>query len=429
MRQVLRMRSGFLALLIALQCASQICNAKLIPRRDPLDGAIDATVIAILKQETPGVFRIEETFLGAVYPGQMLQLPGFSLVVEDLSTQFAGVGRTESIDTNTRILVFLKPAKDDRKQYARHGDWAIAGFGNCYFYTRNPLDLTELHQFAASALTLRHSWEAARDVPDERKRVEALWPFLWDHNGSCFDATKAELSKIGSVAGDYIAEQFDSMDYLQRGRLLWEVNVYGSTRLHRAVAEDLMTQEQLWAQLLSRYGRVATYSEVSLPQRTRYNPRRPEDFEADQADDIYGEMYSGLSGLAKFEDRGDLQLIRETARWALKYRFKQVDDAALDAFRRMPARENVAIIQAIWEEYSKRAYRGNELQSYEVMHALETHQYPEAIPIMAQFVNVSFANDIARRFLVRMTGVDHGGDQGAWLRWWAANKGRLSAQQ
>ena len=66
LRRVLSLRSGLLALLIALGWTSQICNAKLIFRRDPLDGALDATVIAILSQQAPGVFRIEEAFLGLV---------------------------------------------------------------------------------------------------------------------------------------------------------------------------------------------------------------------------------------------------------------------------------------------------------------------------------------------------------------------------
>ena len=428
MFHILRLRHGLLATLMALQCAA-ICNAKLIPRRDPLDGAIDATIIAILSPQSPGVFRIEESFLGAIYPGQDLRLPGFALVVEDRTSPVAGVERTEPMDANTRVLVFLKPAKDVPKQYARYGDWAVAGYGNCYFYTHNPHDLTELRSLASSALTLRYSWEAARDIPDERRRVEALWPFLWDHNSSCFDATKAELVRIGPIAGDYIAEQFDSMTYVQRGRLLWEIANYRSSRLHKAVAEDLVKQEQLWAELLSRHGKFATYEEVSRPERMRYYPRRVEDSEANLADDIHGEMYYGLTGLGKFEDRADLPLVQETARWALKYRFKQVDDAALDTFRRMPARENVAIIQAIWDEYSKRPFRGNELQSYDVMRALETHLYPEAIPVMAQFVNVSFANQIARGFLVKMTGVNLGGDREAWLRWWAANRDRLGAKR
>lgn len=416
------LRRPFLTLLIAAQCATVICDAKTIFRRDPRDGAIDASVIAILKQQSPGVFEVQEAFLGEVHPGEKLQLPGFSLVVEDESSIFAGVTRTEPIGADTRILVFLKPAKDDLERHVRYGDWVIAGLGNCYFYTQNPDDLTELHHFAASALALRHSWESARNIGDERKRVEALWPFLWDRDGSCFDATQAEFRKIGPVAGDYIAEQFDSLTYLQRSRLLRDIDIYRSAPLHRAVADDLANQERLWAQLLSRHGGAATYDRVSPPGRMRYSPPRAVDFDADRADDIYGEMYYGLSGLAKFEDRGDLQLIQETARWALKYRFKQVDDAAVDAFRRMPARENVPIIGAIWSEYSKRPYRGNELHSFDVMRALETHPYPETIPVMAQFVNAPFADDIARRFLVRITGVDLGGNQKAWLRWWAANR-------
>src|SRR5262249_23468559 len=149
------------------------CEAKLIPRRDPLDGALDATVVAIVKQQSADVFQVEETFLGVVKPGQTLRLPDFVLVVEDRSSDIviAGAERTEPINADTRILIFLKPADITRKQYVRYGDWAIAGFGNCYFYTQNPRDLTELRSLAGDALELRHSWERARDIRDEWGRV------------------------------------------------------------------------------------------------------------------------------------------------------------------------------------------------------------------------------------------------------------------
>src|SRR6266481_5330352 len=87
------------------------CNAKSIFRRDPLDGALDASLIVIVRQQSQGMFQVEEVFLGRVVKGQSLALPGFRLAVEGSSeTGLERVERIEPIHENTRILVFLKPS-------------------------------------------------------------------------------------------------------------------------------------------------------------------------------------------------------------------------------------------------------------------------------------------------------------------------------
>lgn len=62
------------------------------------------------------------------------------------------------------------------------------------------------------------------------------------------------------------------------------------------------------------------------------------------------------------------------------------------------------------------------------MKTLAVHRFPEAIPLMAPFVNADFAQDIARTFLVEMTGVDFGGNSSLWLNWYRSNKRRLRVQ-
>lgn len=190
--------------------ASQLTSAaKIIPRRDPLDGALDATVIAIISRQSPSTFRVEDVFLGEVARGQSLSLPGFKLAVEDTSAFMTGVERIEPIYSNTRILIFLKPAAAAARGSEKFGEWAIAGFGNCYFWSHDPDQISSLQSMAIGALALRQSWEAARDLPDERRRVEALWPYLWNDNRRCYSQTEAARLKIGPVAGDYIAEQLE----------------------------------------------------------------------------------------------------------------------------------------------------------------------------------------------------------------------------
>src|ERR1035438_3316927 len=78
--------------------------AKIIPRRDPLDAALDSTVIVIMKEQSQDRFEVEEVFLGDVVKGQILVLPAFKLIVEDRSSFISGIERVESISDNTRIL-------------------------------------------------------------------------------------------------------------------------------------------------------------------------------------------------------------------------------------------------------------------------------------------------------------------------------------
>ena len=418
-----------ITLLLSLCALGPDGEAKLIPRRDPLDGALDATVIAIIRQQAPDEFRVEEVFLGGVRVGQSLSLPGFKLAVEDTSAITPGVERIEPIHPETRILVFLKPASAAAIGSQKLGDWAVAGNGNCYFWSHDASQVASLQRMATGALDLRRSWEAARDLPDERQRAEALWPYLWNYNYSCYRQTEAALQSIGPAAGDYIAGRLEGMTRAQKDVFLDHFGSYHSERLHAALINELKRQMAAWEDLLRRRGGSATWDEVSPPGRMHYAVRRPQDANADEADDIYGVLFHGFIGLSSFNDRSDLPFIRESALWAVRYRFKQVDDAALGAFGLLPDKDNLPVIQAIWEEFSKRPSQGNELQPFAVMSALNSHRFPEAIPLMAQFVNAGFAQDIARRFLVDMTGVDLGGDTSAWLRYYGSHKEALGVQR
>jgi hypothetical protein len=409
-------QSGTLFLLLAILQSSVPCNAKLIPKRDPLDGALDATLIVIMKQQAKDTFRVEESFLGGVGIGGLLRLPGFKLVVEDRSSFRVGVERIEPIYNGTRILVFLKPAK------ARIHGWDVAGFGNCYFWSHDPGKPDSLRAMAVSALDLRRSWEAARGLSDNRQRVEALWPYLWNHNGSCYKQTEAVLREAGSVAGDYIAGQLSGMTYQQKMFLLPDFGKYPSELLHAALIRELKRQEAAWEELLRRRGEFARYDEVNPPDRIHDFARRPQDAESDEAEEIDGVLYYGFAGLTGFHDRSDLPFIRESALWGVKYRFKQLDDAALGAFAEMPDKANLPVIEAIWKEYSTTPWTGNELSPFDVMRTLEAHRFPEAIPLMAQFVNVSFAPELAQRFLKEMTGVDFGNDSKRWREWYESHK-------
>ena len=382
-------------------------NAKILPRRDPLDGALDATAIVIVSRQVGQTFRVEETFLGDATVGDSLSLPGFELKVADETSFIAGVERIEPIQPNKRILVFLKPAGSG---------WAVAGAGNCYFWSDDPNKLNSLRQMAKEALDLRAAWNAARNLPNERERVKALWPFLWGYRGSCYHQTLPILHEIGPVAGEFIAAKLPGLDRNAKERMLWDAPAYHSEILHQIVIRELHSQMAKWDDASRRTGWVH-YDQSDPPGRIHYSVPRPEDADADNASAIYGALYQGFGALAHIADRKDLPCIREAAAWGIQRRFKQLDDAALEAFRAMPEKENLPLIEAIWGEYSRRPFEGNALQPYDVMKTLNAHRYQEAIPMMAQFVSVGFAQDMARRFLVEMTGENFGGDTAAWLSW------------
>jgi hypothetical protein len=41
---------------------------------------------------------------------------------------------------------------------------------------------------------------------------------------------------------------------------------------------------------------------------------------------------------------------------------------------------------------------------------------------MAGFVNAGFMQDAARQFLAEMTGIDLGGDERGWIKWYESHK-------
>ena len=129
-------------------------------------------------------------------------------------------------------------------------------------------------------------------------------------------------------------------------------------------------------------------------------------------------MYYGLTGLVNYKNRDDLPYIRELTAWAIKYRFKQTCDAALIGFRNMPDKENLSLIYAVWKEFSRRPYEGDELPAYEVSRVLCTHRYPETVPLLAPFLEYDFGRSTVQQTLRKIVGRDLGDRPQAWLDWY-----------
>ena len=101
---------------------------------------------------------------------------------------------------------------------------------------------------AEDALALRREWEAARDIPDARQRVEALWQYLWNNEELLHDHTKAELKKSGAVTTDYIVSQLENLDMVQLFMLLPDFKEFSGHSSHKVLVSYL----QKWREAYDR---------------------------------------------------------------------------------------------------------------------------------------------------------------------------------
>ena len=129
--------------------------AREVPERDPRDGALDASLIVLVRQEEPEVFRIEEVFFGDKEAGATIRLAKFRLY----TIQESGPEKIDTITPQTRILLFLEPKKEAPTT------WEIAGYGYCFFWVHDPAKVAELRKMAQDMTILRNSWEKAETYP------------------------------------------------------------------------------------------------------------------------------------------------------------------------------------------------------------------------------------------------------------------------
>jgi hypothetical protein len=398
-RCVMKARLFVLSLVaVALGGSTKPADARLIPTKDAREGVFDAELVAIVRHIQKDAFEIEDVLLKTVEVGKTVAVPDFTLY-----SYVEGIWRGERVEheitPDTRILMFLKRSR--RKPDC----WEVTHGGYCFFWVDDPAKVDQLRGEARQALDLRRAWEAARDIEDPHQRVAALWPFLWDGGRACCRVTETELQKAGAVAGDYIADRLPFLSHMERMELLADLGLYGGEKLHSCILAHLENRRAAY---------TAAVQDLNLDTMGKENewqalPRA--------AQDMWGELYYGLSGLAKFKNPDDLPFIRDLATWAVKHRVKQTCDAALEAFREMPAKDNLPVIRAIWEEFTKRPYEGNELGTIDVVRALGAHTYPETVPILVKLLDDPNAGDEAHYSLGRIVGKDLGRDPQPWLDW------------
>jgi hypothetical protein len=391
--------SRVLLVLCCLLLPGEATGGKLVPRRDFRDGILDAELVVIALQQSPGRFQVEEVFLGNASNGDPLELPGFQLA----TAQEYGPDILDPISSETRILLFLHHKKDSQA-------WEPTEYANCYFWVQDPQLVGSLRNTAEQAVALHRQWEEAAKVSDPRRRAEALWPFLsfQKYGSSFFEHTKSQLHDIGPVAADYFAEQFDTMPLYERGQLYKDIGPYGSDKLHDTLAHHIQTQQSLYETYVRTSGLDPAHvlgNWNALPEHVK---------------DTYGEIYYGLAGLASFARRGDLPKIREIALWAVTYRQQQTCEVAVDAFRNMPDEANLPIISLIYETFFSVQQVNDEVFHADLIQSLCAHKFPQTVPLLAPFVTDVFAGAEVQAALSAIVGEDLGEEPQPWLDWYAA---------
>jgi hypothetical protein len=283
-------------------------------------------------------------------------------------------------------------------------------FGNCFFWVQDPQQVSQLRNTAERAVALRQRWENASTTPDQRRRAQVLWPFLsiQEYGANIREHTESALQKIAPVSGDYFAEQFDNMQLWERADLFQNAGAYGGDKPHATLANYIGTQQRIYEAF------ALTSPFDGQDELTRWNAL-PEYIK-----DTTGDIYYGLAGLASFQRRADLPLIREIARWAVKCRLEQTCEAAMDAFRTMPDEDNLPFIALIWKEFPLGRGQGDEIFHIDVIQALCAHKYPQTVPLLAPFVTDGFAGAEAEAALSEIVGQDLGETPQRWLDWYAA---------
>lgn len=391
-------RPRALLVLCCLLLSSSVSFAKLVPARDYRNGILDAELVVIVSRESPSSFRVEQAFLGSANSGDSIELPGFRL----FTFQQYGPDIVEPITPDTRILLFLRHNKE------MPAAWEPTDFGYSFFWVQNPEQVPQLRKTAEQAVGLRRRWEEAANTPDLRRQAEALWPFLSmkDYGPSFLEHTKSTLQKIAPISGDYFAEHFDEMPQWNRMDLFKNAGAYGGNKLHQKLTNYIKAQQNFYE------SSATTYKLNDHNALTSWNTM-PESVK-----DSYGDIYYGLAGLASFQRRDDLPVIREITRWAVKYGLEQTCEAALDAFRTMPDEDNLPVISLIWEKFLQGSGERDEIFHVDVIRTLCAHKYAQTVPLLAPFVTDGFAGAEAQAALTAIVGQDLGEKLEPWLAWY-----------
>lgn len=397
MRRFQTFCAGWVCLMLLFLTGAR-CEAREVPPRDPL-WLGEATLVALVRPVSPDVFAVEKVEWDENQPpiavGDSLILPKFQLFNYQ---EYGPMIAVEPMTPDTRIWLYLKR---DAK-----GQWVVEGRGYAFFWSEKPNEIETLRKQARQAIAMRNDWRRARDTPEVRARVRAIYPFLEKYGRRFNGAAQLALQKTGAVGGDFLAGKLATMNPKIRGTILSHLAPYRSEKLHRALLRHLATQQRKYETYLARSG------PREIERINDWNSTPP------ATQEIYGELYSGLEGLADFNDRRDLPTIRHLGRWSAKYHFNQVSETALHIFRDRPEPANLPVIAAIWKDFSARPRRHDlDFLADDVVSSLRAHHFWQTVAVLAPFLNYK-DRETARQAhlaLILIVGSDRGKTPQAWL--------------
>jgi hypothetical protein len=154
----------------ALNSSSTVVAAKPLASAGTefLPGLHPASVNMPSKPEVVSRRPVEEVVLGEKKIGDTISLPDFRLY----TVPMFGPERVEPITPETRVLLFLKSSEKVPDTFEVMHD------GECFFWVQGAAKVGDLRHQAGDAVKLRRLWGQARGIHDEKKRVEALWPYF-----------------------------------------------------------------------------------------------------------------------------------------------------------------------------------------------------------------------------------------------------------
>src|SRR6202453_805064 len=110
-----------------LLLSATISFAKLAYRGDYRGGILEADLVAIVVQESPDTFRVEEVLLGSADKSTSINLPGFRLFTQ----QQYGSDIVDPISPDTRILLYLRHKNDPAE------GWEVTDKGFAFFWVQH----------------------------------------------------------------------------------------------------------------------------------------------------------------------------------------------------------------------------------------------------------------------------------------------------
>lgn len=149
----------------------------------------------------------------------------------------------------------------------------------------------------------------------------------------------------------------------------------------------------------------------------RWNNGTPEEVK-----DLYGVMYYGLAAIRSFGDKADTPYFRGLVPFLLANDLAQCVEECVYAMRQNPARENIPVLNAIWEDYKSHRYPSDDsrtLLPIYLANALAAQNDVATIPTLLDLLGDRLARDSALAALRQLTKEDFRTDA-EWKSWYAS---------